>query len=560
MTNQKLRSSTITQGSDRAAARAMMRATGMQDADFRKPMVGIANTWTEIGPCNIHLRQQAQWVKDSIAAAGGYPMEFNTIVVSDGISMGTEGMRYSLVSRELICDSIEAVVEGHQLDAVVAISGCDKTVAGTMQALARLDLPSLMIYGGSIHPGRMETGQDLTVQDVFEAVGAHHSGKIDDDQLKKIECAACPGAGACGGQFTANTMATAASLMGISPMFNSLPATCPTRQLALEQVGPMLMTMIKDQVTARQIINRNALENAMRAVVLTGGSTNAVLHLLAIANEADIDFDLNDIDRLSRQTPVLADMKPTGRYTAVDLDAAGGMRLVASRLHELNLLKSNATVSGMSIVEEAELANETSNQQVLLPVTRPVVPTGHLAILQGTLAPEGCVLKLPKEPVNQFRGPAQVFDSEEACFAAVKSAAIIEGSVVIIRYEGPAGGPGMREMLGVTAAVIGAGLGDKIVMVTDGRFSGATHGMMIGHVAPEAARGGPIALVQDGDLIEIDVPQRKLNVLADLTRRARQWQPPEPKYRRGVLAKYAALVSSASAGAVTTVSTVTNQN
>jgi len=546
-----LRSSKITTGVDRAAARSMLRATGMSDNDFKKPLIGIANTWTEIGPCNMHLRQQSAWLKESIAAAGGFPMEFNTIVVSDGISMGTEGMRYSLVSREVICDSIEAVVEGHQLDGVVAISGCDKTVAGTMQALARLDLPSLMLYGGSIQPGRMGADRALTVQDVFEAVGAHHSGKIDGEQLRKIECAACPGAGACGGQFTANTMATAASLMGISPMFNSLPATAPERQGAIEQLGPMLMELIRKQVTAGQIIQRTSLENAMRGVILTGGSTNAVLHLLAIASEADIEFSLADIERISRETPVLADMKPTGRFTAVDLDAAGGMGLVARRLHELKLLRESPTISGSSIISEAERAAETAGQQVLLPISNPVSIAGHLAILTGSLAPEGCLLKLPKYPIDQFRGPAQVFDSEEKCFAAVKGGRIQAGSVVIIRYEGPAGGPGMREMLGVTAAVIGAGLGDKVVLVTDGRFSGATHGMMIGHVSPEAARGGPIALVQDGDIVEVDVIGRQINVLADLAERAQQWKPPRSKYTRGLLAKYAALVSSASTGAVT---------
>jgi len=528
----------------------MLRAAGMSDSDFDKPLVAIANTWTEVGPCNMHLRQQAELIKASLRAAGAVPLEFNTIVVSDGISMGTEGMRHSLVSRETICDSIELVVNGHQFDAVVAISGCDKTVAGTLQALARLNLPSMMVYGGSIHPGKLD-GKDITIQDVFEAVGSYASGKIDAAQLRSIECAACPGAGACGGQFTANTMSTAGAMLGISPMFNSLPATSQERLDAMSLVGPMLMNMIKSGITARDIITRQSLENAFYGVVLTGGSTNAVLHLMAIASEAEIEFSIDDIDALSRSTPVLADLKPTGRFTAVDMNAAGGMRLIASRLKTLGQLHDCPTVSGNSMHEEADACVETENQEVILPADQPILKTGHLAILRGSLAPEGCVMKLPKKPPQMFKGPAQVFESEETCFAAVKSGAIKPGSVVIIRYEGPAGGPGMREMLGVTAAIIGAGLGDKVVLVTDGRFSGATHGMMIGHVSPEAVHGGPIAFVQDGDPIEIDIENRQLNVLADLAPRKVNWVPPAPKYTTGVLAKYAALVSSASLGAVT---------
>ncbi|MBL8890536.1 MAG: dihydroxy-acid dehydratase [Planctomycetaceae bacterium] len=545
------RSETITAGPDRAAARAMLRAAGMKDADFAKPMVAIANTWTEIGPCNMHLREQAEWLKESLRQAGAVPLEFNTIVVSDGISMGTEGMRHSLVSREAICDSIELVVNGHQFDAVIAISGCDKTVAGTIQALARLDLPSIMIYGGSIHPGQLGE-RALTIQDVFEAVGTYNSGKMDANQLRAIECAACPGAGACGGQFTANTMSTIGAMLGISPMSNSLPATAKERQAAMYEVGPMLMKLIESGRSARQIITRQSIENAIRGVILTGGSTNAVLHIMAIAAEANIDFSIDDIDRLSREIPVLADLKPTGRFTAVDMDAAGGMRLVASRLAALGKLHDCPTVSGKTIGEEAKACVETPGQEVIRTPDQAILPQGHLAILRGSLSPEGCVLKLPKEPIKHFRGPAQVFDGEEACFAAVKSGAIRAGSVVVIRYEGPAGGPGMREMLGVTAAIIGAGLGDKVVLVTDGRFSGATHGMMIGHVSPEAARGGAIGLIQDGDLIEIDVDNRQLNVLTDISDRAKAWQAPTPKYRTGVLAKYAALVSSASLGAITT--------
>ena len=546
------RSETITAGPDRAGARAMLRAAGMSDSDFSKPMVAIANTWTEVGPCNMHLREQAEWLKQSLRAVGAVPLEFNTIVVSDGISMGTEGMRHSLVSRETICDSIELVANGHQFDAVIAISGCDKTVAGTLQALARLNLPSMMIYGGSIQPGHLSDGKAITIQDVYEAVGTYASGKMDQEQLRAIECAACPGAGACGGQFTANTMSTVGAMFGISPMFNSLPATSEERQAAIMQVGPMMMKLIEGQVTARKLITRQALENATRGVVLTGGSTNAVLHLLAIAAEACVDFSIDDIDRLSRETPVLADLKPTGRYTAVDMDAAGGMRLVAKRLAELNLLQDCPTVSGLSMSAEAAACQEREGQDVIVATDRPLLAQGHLAILRGSLAPEGCVLKLPKKPVAQFRGPAQVFDSEESCFAAVKAGEIRPGSVVVIRYEGPAGGPGMREMLGVTAAIIGAGLGDKVVLITDGRFSGATHGMMIGHVSPEAARGGPLGLIQDGDLIEIDVENRGLQVLADLEPRRASWSPPAPKYRQGVLAKYAQLVSSASTGAITT--------
>lgn len=545
------RSETITAGPDRAAARAMLRAAGMTDADFGKPMVAIANTWTEIGPCNMHLREQAEWLKESLRQAGAVPLEFNTIVVSDGISMGTEGMRHSLVSREAICDSIELVVNGHQFDAVIAISGCDKTVAGTIQALARLDLPSIMIYGGSIHPGHIGE-RALTIQDVFEAVGTYNSGKMDAAQLRAIECAACPGAGACGGQFTANTMSTVGAMLGISPMSNSLPATAKERQAAMYEVGPMLMRLIESGRSARKIITRQSIENAIRGVILTGGSTNAVLHIMAIAAEANIDFSIDDIDRLSREIPVLADLKPTGRFTAVDMDAAGGMRLVASRLAALGKLHDCPTVSGKTIREEAKACVETPGQAVIRTPEQAFLKQGHLAILRGSLSPEGCVLKLPKDPIKHFRGPAQVFDGEEACFTAVKAGTIRAGSVVVIRYEGPAGGPGMREMLGVTAAIIGAGLGDKVVLVTDGRFSGATHGMMIGHVSPEAARGGAIGLIQDGDMIEIDVDNRQLNVLTDISDRAKTWQAPTPKYRTGVLAKYAALVSSASLGAITT--------
>ena len=546
-----MRSDAIKQGFDRAPARSMLRATGLGDEDFKKPFIGVTNTWSEITPCNMHLRETAEEIKKSIRAAGGVPFEFNSIVVSDGISMGTEGMRCSLVSRELTADSIELAITGHQLDGIVAISGCDKTVAGTVQALARMDLPSLMVYGGSIDPGG--ENQDMSIQDVFEAVGAHARKTIDDEELNRIENEACPGAGACGGQFTANTMSTAATLLGISPMLNGIPALDPKRMEQLSQIGPMIMNLFNENTTARQIITRGSVENAIASVIATGGSTNAVLHLLAIAREAHLDITIEDFDRISRIVPVLADLKPTGRFLSKDLHVAGGIAVVASRLKEHGQLNDSPTVSGRSIFEEADASQETTDQEVVRPLDNPIKPAGHLAILRGTLAPEGCVMKLPPEKITTFVGPARVFESEEECFNEIMNDRIKPGEVIVIRNEGPAGGPGMREMLAVSAAIIGAGLGQEVALMTDGRFSGATHGMMIGHVAPEAARGGPIGLIRDGDEITIDVPNRTLNVAADLEARRAEWTAPQPKYKQGVLARFAKNVASASLGATTSV-------
>ena len=546
-----MRSDAIKQGFDRAPARSMLRATGLGDEDFKKPFIGVTNTWSEITPCNMHLRETAEEIKKSIRAAGGVPFEFNSIVVSDGISMGTEGMRCSLVSRELTADSIELAITGHQLDGIVAISGCDKTVAGTVQALARMDLPSLMVYGGSIDPGG--ENQDMSIQDVFEAVGAHARKTIDDEELNRIENEACPGAGACGGQFTANTMSTAATLLGISPMLNGIPALDPKRMEQLSQIGPMIMNLFNENTTARQIITRGSVENAIASVIATGGSTNAVLHLLAIAREAHLDITIEDFDRISRIVPVLADLKPTGRFLSKDLHVAGGIAVVASRLKEHGQLNDSPTVSGRSIFEEADASQETTDQEVVRPLDNPIKPAGHLAILRGTLAPEGCVMKLPPEKITTFVGPARVFESEEECFNEIMNDRIKPGEVIVIRNEGPAGGPGMREMLAVSAAIIGAGLGQEVALMTDGRFSGATHGMMIGHVAPEAVRGGPIGLIRDGDEITIDVLNRTLNVAADLDARRAEWSAPQPKYTQGVLARFAKNVASASLGATTSV-------
>lgn len=546
-----MRSDAIKKGFDRAPARSMLRATGLGDEDFKKPFIGVTNTWSEITPCNMHLRETAEEIKKSIRAAGGVPFEFNSIVVSDGISMGTEGMRCSLVSRELTADSIELAITGHQLDGIVAISGCDKTVAGTVQALARMDLPSLMVYGGSIDPGG--ENQDMSIQDVFEAVGAHARKTIDDDELKRIENEACPGAGACGGQFTANTMSTAATLLGISPMLNGIPALDPKRTEQLSQIGPMIMGLFNDNITARKIITRGSVENGIASVIATGGSTNAVLHLLAIAREAQLDITIDDFDRISRNVPVLADLKPTGRFLSKDLHIAGGIAVIANRLKEHGQLNDSPTVSGRTIFQEADAAQEPDGQQVVRPLDNPIKPAGHLAILRGSLAPEGCVMKLPPGKTTTFVGPARVFESEEECFNEIMNDRIKPGEVIVIRNEGPAGGPGMREMLAVSAAIIGAGLGQEVALMTDGRFSGATHGMMIGHVAPEAVRGGPIGLIRDGDEITIDVPNRTLNVAADLDARRAEWSAPQPKYTQGVLARFAKNVASASLGATTSV-------
>ena len=549
------RSRVITQGPDRAPSRAMLKAVGLTDEDLDRPLVGVANTWIEVMPCNFHLRRLSARVKEGIRAAGGTPIEFNTVAVSDGISMGTEGMKASLISREVIADSIELVTRGHLFDAVVALSGCDKTIPGTVMALARLDLPSLMLYGGSIMPGRFQ-GRDVTIQDVFEGVGAHAAKKMTDAELLDLESRACPGPGACGGQFTANTMATAFEVLGISPVGTaSVPAMDERKDDVAFRAGEMVMELLKKGVTARQIITRPALENAVAAVAATGGSTNGVLHLLGVAREAEVELRIDDFDRISSRTPLIADLKPGGRFVANDLYHAGGVPLVARRLLDAGRLDGDClTVTGRTLGEEVRDVEETSGQEVVRPVSAPLKPTGGLVILRGNLAPEGCVVKVAGHERKLHRGPARVFDREEDSFRAVQNGEIREGDVVVIRYEGPMGGPGMREMLGVTAALVGAGLGESVALLTDGRFSGATHGLMAGHVAPEAARGGPIAVVRDGDAVVFDVDARRLDVEVseqEMDARLRQWKAPEPPYASGVMAKYARLVSSASEGAVT---------
>ncbi len=541
----------IKKGPNRAPARAMFKATGLTDADLEKPLVAIANTWTEVGPCNFHLRDLAEKVKEGVRKAGGTPLEFNTIVISDGISMGTEAMKASLVSREVIADSIELCVRGHMFDAVVALSACDKTIPATLMALVRLNLPSVMLYGGSIMPGQYE-GHDVTIQDVFEAVGACAAGKMTPEQLKQMENGACPGAGACGGQFTANTMSTAATFLGMSPMSaNDVPAKDPRKFAVAERCGTLVMELLKNDVRPSSIVTRRALENSIASVVATGGSTNAVLHLLAIAREAGLELELEDFDRISAKTPIIADLKPGGRFTAPDMETAGGQRLLAKRLQEAGLIADSPTVTGRTLFEEAAEAVETPGQRVLTSVEKPLKSMGGIGILRGSLAPEGCVVKLSGHNRTNFVGPARVFDTEDAAFKAVQSGGIKAGDVVVIRYVGPKGAPGMPEMLGVTGAIVGAGLSDSVSLITDGRFSGATYGFMVGHVSPEAAVGGPIAHIKDGDEIEIDVTSRTIDVHADLSSRSKDWQPKEPVYKTGVFAKYARLVSSASEGAVT---------
>jgi dihydroxy-acid dehydratase len=549
------RSSAVFDGPERAFARAYMKGIGFDDDDLRKPTVGIANTWIEAMPCNFHLRGLAEKVKEGVRAAGGTPMEFNSIAISDGITMGTEGMKTSLVSREVIADSIELTARGYQFDAVVALSGCDKTIPGCVMALVRLDVPSLMLYGGSIAPGRFR-GHDVTIQDVFEAVGAHAAGEMSDDDLRELEGCASPGAGACGGQFTANTMACAFEAMGISPMGSAMvPAMDGSKGDVAEQVGELVMKLLADDLRPSRIVTRESLENAIACVCASGGSTNGVLHLLAVAKEAGIELDIDDFDEISRRTPLLADLKPSGRFVATDLYRAGGVPLLVKRLAEAGVLRGDAmTVTGRTVGEEAAAAAETDGQEVVRPVADPLKPTGGLAILRGNLAPEGCVVKLAGTERLQQTGPARVFESEEAAFAAVKDNALRSGDVIVIRNEGPAGGPGMREMLQVTAAIVGEGLGDEVALLTDGRFSGATHGLMAGHVAPEALRGGPIAAVRDGDEISFDVEARRLDVgLSDeeIAKRVADYTPPPPHYSSGVMAKYARSVSSASQGAVT---------
>jgi dihydroxy-acid dehydratase len=546
----------ILDGPDRAQARAYLKGIGFDDDALSRPMVGIANTWTETMPCNFHLRRLAEKVKEGVREAGGTPMEFNTVAVSDGITMGTEGMRTSLVSREVIADSIELVARGHMFDAVVALSGCDKTIPGCVMALARLDVPSLMLYGGSIAPGRWR-GKDVTIQDVFEGIGAHAAGDLSDEELADLESKASPGAGACGGQFTANTMAMAFEVLGISPAGSSMvPAEDGKKGAVAADCGRLVLDVLARDLRPSQVITRDGLENAIAAGAMSGGSTNLVLHLLAVAHEAGVPLELEDFDRIAWSTPLLADLKPGGRFVATDLYRAGGVPLVIRRLKEAGLLhEGSLTVTGQTVGEIADAADETEGQEVVRPVSDPLKPNGGFAILRGNLAPDGCVVKLSGHDRLEHRGPARVFEREEEAFAAVTGGTIEHGDVVVIRNEGPAGGPGMREMLHVTAALVGEGLGDSVALLTDGRFSGATHGFMAGHVAPEARRGGPIAAVEDGDTIVFDVARRELNVeLSDdeIARRVEAYEPPPIPYGNGVLGKYARHVESAALGAVTT--------
>jgi dihydroxy-acid dehydratase len=548
------RSSVVFDGPERAHARAYMKGIGFDDEALSKPTIGIANTWIEAMPCNFHLRGLAEHIKQGVRAAGGTPMEFNTIAISDGVTMGTQGMKASLVSREVIADSIELTARGYQFDAIVAISACDKTLPGCVMALARLDVPSLMLYGGSIAPGRWH-GRDVTILDVFEAIGAHAAGDMGDEELHELEGVASPGAGACGGQFTANTMACAFEALGISPGGSAMvPAEDDEKGSVAEQIGELAMRVLSEDLRPSQVITRKSLENAIACACTTGGSTNVVLHLLAVAREAGIELSIDDFERISRETPLLADLKPGGRFVATDLYAAGGVPLVLNRLAEAGKLhEDEITVSGRTIGEEAGAAVETPNQEVVRPLSDPLKPEGGLAILRGNLAPEGAVVKLAGTERTRQVGPARVFESEEECFRAVKDQKINPGDVVVIRNEGPVGGPGMREMLQVTAAIVGEGLGESVAMVTDGRFSGATRGLMIGHVAPEAAKGGPIAAIHDGDEIRLDVDARRLDVsLSDeeIAKRVTEYESPPPLWKSGVMAKYAAGVGSASEGAV----------
>ncbi len=554
-TDARHKSRTILEGRDRAPARAMLKAMGFDDEDLSKPIVGVAHTWIETMPCNFNQRRLAERVKEGVRAAGGTPMELNTISISDGVTMGTEGMKASLVSREVIADSIELVGRGHMFDALVCLVGCDKTIPGSAMALVRLGVPGFVVYGGSIAPGR-HRGHDVTIQEVFEAVGAHAAGKMTDEDFKDLEDHACPGAGACGGQFTANTMAMALEFLGLSPIGSaSPPANDPRKDEVCVGAGELVMDLLHRGLTPADILTRQAFENAIAAVAATGGSTNAVLHLLAIAREANITLDIDDFDRVSGRTPIIADLKPGGRYTAVGLDRAGGTKLLGRRLVEAGLVDgSQLTPTGKTIAEEVEGAEEAPGQDVIAPVESPLRETGGLVILKGNLAPEGCVVKVAGYTRLRHEGPARVFDSEEEAMEAAQSGQIEEGDVVVIRYEGPKGGPGMREMLGVTAALVGQGLGESVTLLTDGRFSGATRGLMAGHVAPEAAHRGPIAALREGDRITFDVENRKLEVALtgeEIEDRLKDWRDPVPRYETGVFAKYAALVSSASEGAIT---------
>lgn len=556
MSNRRERSSVVFDGPERAFARAYMKGIGFDDEELRRPTVGIANTWIEAMPCNYHLRGLAEHVKEGVREAGGTPMEFNSIAISDGITMGTEGMKTSLISREVIADSIELTVRGYQFDAVIALSGCDKTIPGCVMALARLDIPSLMLYGGSILPGKWR-GEEVTIQDVFEAIGAHSAGNMSIEDLTELEGCASPGPGACGGQFTANTMACAFEVMGITPMGSGMvPAVDGAKGQVAREAGRLVMDVLEKDIRPSQIITRESIENAIATIAMSGGSTNGVLHLLALAKESGIGLDIEDFDRISERTPLLGDLKPGGKYVAKDLYEAGGIELLAHRLDEAGLLhRESITVTGKTIGEYADSAKETPGQEVILPVSDPLKPNGGLAILRGNLAPEGCVVKLAGHERSGQTGPARVFESEEAAFAAVKESGIKAGDIVVIRNEGPSGGPGMREMLQVTAALVGEGLGEDVALLTDGRFSGATHGLMAGHVAPEAVRGGPIAIVEEGDEISFDIPNRTLTLNVpeeEIARRLEAYEPPEPSYTSGVMAKYASSVSSAAQGAVTT--------
>ncbi len=551
----KRHSAALTDGPYRAPARAMLKGIGFTDEDLARPLVGVSTTWIETMPCNFNQRELAQRVKAGIRAAGGTPIEFNTISVSDGVSMGTEGMKASLISREVIADSIELVVRGHLLDGLVCLVGCDKTIPAAAMALCRLDVPGLVLYGGSIAPGTFR-GRDITIQDVFEAVGAYAAETIDAAELHEVESAACPGAGACGGQYTANTMSAALEFLGLSPGgMNGIPALNRGKGDAAERAGEIVMRLVRDDVRPSHIVTREALENAAASVAATGGSTNGVLHVLAIARELDIPFSIDDFDRIAGRTPIVASLKPGGKFVATDIFDAGGVALVARELAKRGLIHTDQlTVDGRTLGEIADQVVETPGQPVVVPIETPIKPTGGLAVLRGNLSPDGCVVKLAGHERTSHRGPARVFDCEEDCFAAVKARSLKPGDVIVIRYEGPAGGPGMREMLHVTAAIVGEGLGDQVALITDGRFSGATHGLMAGHVTPEAAHGGPIAIVRDGDMIEFDIDARELRVELsedEIASRMAGWTPPPPRYRTGVFAKYAAQVSSASDGAIT---------
>jgi dihydroxy-acid dehydratase len=549
------RSATVFDGPDRAHARAYMKGVGFDDDALSRPTIGIANTWTEAMPCNFHLRGLAEHVKEGVRAAGGTPMEFNTVAVSDGVTMGTQGMKASLISREVIADSIELMARGYQFDAIVALCACDKTIPGCAMALARLDVPSVLLYGGSIAPGRWH-GRDVTILDVFEAIGAHNSGDMSDEELNELEGVASPGAGACGGQFTANTMACAFEALGISAGGSAMvPAEDDDKETVAEKIGELVIRVLAEDITPSKVITRDSLENAIACICASGGSTNGVLHLIALAHELDIDLTMDDFERISRNTPLLADLKPGGRFVATDLYRAGGVPLILSRLDKAGILHGDAiTVSGRTIGEEAALASEAEGQEVVRTLADPLKSEGGLAIMRGNLAPEGAVVKVAGTERKQQTGPARVFETEEDCFRAVKDQKIQAGDIVVIRNEGPVGGPGMREMLQVTAAIVGEGLGESVAMVTDGRFSGATRGLMIGHVAPEAARGGPIAAVREGDEITVDIDARRLDVdLSDeeIAARVADYRSPKSPFGRGVMAKYAATVSSASQGAIT---------